>query len=119
MMTKIFVTFQQEGVHCWAGAPDKFDYLRALHRHMFHVRIECFVSHSDRDIEMIDFKHKATEQFMLSNLEHHLANGMPFFGSKSCEMMAENVRLALVSIGYNVPQVEVSEDGENGAIVYA
>jgi hypothetical protein len=117
VQTKIFVTFQQEGMHCWPTAPDEYGYLRAVHRHEFHVRVECLVDHNDRDIEMIDFKHLAIMKFMEANLEHHVEFGMPFFGSKSCEMMAFNLGMSLLARCSNIVSVEVSEDGENGAIV--
>jgi hypothetical protein len=116
----IKVTFQVEGIHCYPDAKtdsslatgNEYDvsFLSAPHRHVFHFTVQLSVSHSNREVEFIQFKRWCQKQYskVLS------AN------NKSCEMLAEDL--------YNKMQkhkvyknrntiIEVSEDGENGAVV--
>ena len=100
----IFVTFQFEGFHCWPNAPEQHAYLRARHRHIFHVRAFAEVTHHDRDIEFIAFK-REMEQHVLSIKDDNKVQ------SWSCEMWA-----SYLSNTFGCYRVEVSEDNENGAI---
>jgi len=107
----IFVTFQKEGVHRYPDAPEGVEFLRNLHRHMFHFRVEIEVFHDDRDIEFILFKRE------LEGL--YAEDGVLELDYCSCEMLADALA------GYIQQQypdrdlkVEISEDGENGAVCY-
>lgn len=114
----IFVTFQKEGIHKYPAAltdsnlftGDEFDvsFLGYPHRHMFHFKVSIEVFHDDRDIEFIQFKRW---------LEKLYNTGLLQLDYRSCEMIADDL---YASIKANYPnrwvQIEVSEDGENGAI---
>lgn len=103
-----FVTLIREGYHKYPNAPEEVSFLRNLHRHLFHIRIQFEQTHSDRDIEYFIFKRWLLEQLHVGNVSN-----------KSCEMLAEEIReMVLKKIGYDRDViVEVNEDGENGAIV--
>lgn len=105
MSTRIFVTLQFEGFHRWKDAPEEHAYLRDYHRHMFHVRVELPVEHSNRDTEFIAFKRKVEGWLQIFS-------GWDRRFEYSCEQLAEKI---LRQFGASV--VTVSEDGENGAIV--
>lgn len=110
--TTIWVTAQFEALHFYKDAPAAVDFLRHPHRHVFHVRVEMRVTHDDRDVEFITFKHW---------LEHRLSvirGKSPF--QMSCEMIADSIiqemRVARIWPMRWV-KVDVSEDGENGGSV--
>ena len=106
----IFVTFQKEGIHCYPDAPEGVEFLRNDHRHIFHFRVEIEVWHDDRDIEFILFKRELEDLYSEKTLE---------LDYKSCEMMADDLAEYLEENypGRNL-KIEVSEDGENGAVCY-
>jgi len=115
----IWVTFRKEGIHKYPAAltdpnlatGDEYDvsFLGYPHRHIFHFRVWISVEHSDRAIEFIQFKR------WLENLYNQ---GTLQLDYKSCEMMAEDL-YAQISAKYPGRKVwiEVSEDGENGALI--
>ncbi len=107
---QIFVTFQKEGIHCYPDAPSGVEFLKYQHRHMFHFRVSIDVTHNDRDIEFILFKRE---------LENLYGSDILSLNSKSCEMLAEEL-IEYISKEYPNRSiiVEVSEDGENGAILH-
>jgi hypothetical protein len=116
---KIWVTFQKEGMHKYPAAltdpalatGDEYDvsFLGYPHRHIFHFRVWIDVLHNDRDIEFIQFKRW---------LENLYREGTLQLDYKSCEMMADDLYLQIAS---RYPErsvwIEVSEDGENGALI--
>jgi hypothetical protein len=115
----IFVTFQKEGIHCYPAAAtdpqlatgDEYDvsFLGTPHRHIFHFRVWIEVEHLDRAIEFIQFKRW---------LEHLYRDGTLQLDYKSCEMMAEDLYLQIAAKYPNKEVwIEVSEDGENGALL--
>ena len=116
---QIWVTFQKEGMHKYPAAltdpalatGDEYDvsFLGYPHRHIFHFRVWIGVEHSDRAIEFIQFKR------WLENLYNQ---GTLQLDYKSCEMMAEDL-YEQISAKYPGREVwiEVSEDGENGALI--
>lgn len=107
----VWCSFQVEGIHCWADCPfDEISYLRDPHRHMFHIKAYATVSHHDRDIEFIMLKHKVQE-YLNENYWNDLYKCL-YFGTMSCEMIGREL-----SNKFNLCKCEVSEDGENGAIV--
>lgn len=115
----IWVTFRKEGIHKYPAAltdptlatGDEYDvsFLGYPHRHIFHFKVWISVEHSDRAIEFIQFKR------WLENLYNQ---GTLQLDYKSCEMMAEDL-YAQISAKYPGREVwiEVSEDGENGALI--
>ena len=115
----IWVTFRKEGMHKYPAAltdptlatGDEYDvsFLGYPHRHIFHFKVWISVEHSDRAIEFIQFKR------WLENLYNQ---GTLQLDYKSCEMMAEDL-YAQISAKYPGREVwiEVSEDGENGALI--
>ena len=116
---RIWVTFQKEGIHFYPAAAtdpalktgDEYDvsFLGTPHRHIFHFRVWIDVVHNDRDIEFIQFKRW---------LENLYKEGTLRLDYRSCEMMADDL---YQQIAARYPDravwIEVSEDGENGALV--
>ena len=115
----IWVTFNKEGMHKYPAAltdpnlatGDEYDvsFLGYPHRHIFHFKVWIGVTHDDRDIEFIQFKR------WLLNLYKDSILALDY---KSCEMMAEDLyeQIAAKHPGREV-WIEVSEDGENGALI--
>lgn len=103
--TTVFVTCQFAAFHHWPDAPESHAFLRTMHRHMFHVKAWALVDHDNRDIEFIFLKERI-ETYCRGRLEGTQT-------SKSCEQFAK----ILLEAFKELFEVEVSEDGENGAIV--
>ena len=109
--TEVYCTVLLEGVHFWADCPfDEVSYLRYPHRHVFHVKAFKKVSHDDRDVEFILLKHKITSYFY--DKYYNSTSRLFDFGPMSCEMIAKEIISK-----FDLSKCEVSEDGENGAIV--
>lgn len=108
-MNRIFViaTLSVEGFHNWPDAPDWCRHLSHRHRHMFHIRVEAPVKHTDRDIEVINLKQA------VRNVLHKTFGEPCEFGSASCEDIGE----ALLREFSELSAVTVLEDLENGAHV--
>ena len=104
---EVFCTLQFEAMHRWENAPDRVAYLRNSHRHVFHVVCRASVKHENRDIEFIMLKNDVL-RYCRSCYESQYD-----LGEMSCEMIAQDI-LDTFPVLYSV---EVSEDGENGAIV--
>jgi hypothetical protein len=116
---KIWVTFRKEGMHCYPAAAtdpmlntnDEYNvaFLANPHRHIFHFRVWIDVFHNDRDIEFIQFKRWLENLYRDSTLA---------LDHKSCEMISDDL---YTQIANRYPDrtvwIEVSEDGENGALV--
>lgn len=101
----IYVAFRLEGTHRWDDAPDEVAFLRNDHRHMFHFKASVGVKHDDRDIEFFMLQRELTK-FMKDKTNY-----------KSCEMMARELGTYIANkYPGRYVEVEVSEDGENGAI---
>ena len=115
----IWVTFSKEGVHLYPAANndpalatgkwDDVSFLGYAHRHIFHFRVEISVTHNDRDIEFIQFKRW---------LENLYKDDVIQLDYKSCEMMSDDLFDQIVAKypGRDI-KIEISEDGENGALV--
>jgi hypothetical protein len=113
---QIWVTWQKEGIHKYPAAltdPQLADvqFLGYPHRHMFHFRVWIDVFHNDRDLEFIQFKRWCESlysgQGAVLSLDH-----------KSCEMMADDLYIQIATrYPGRVVHIEVSEDGENGALI--
>jgi hypothetical protein len=113
----VWVTFEKEGMHRYPAAADdpklatgdEYDvsFLQYPHRHIFKFRVWIEVFHDDRDIEFIQFKRWMNK----------LYEGELDVDFKSCEMISDDL---YVTIQDRYPGrdvwIEVSEDGENGAL---
>ena len=55
-MNTIIIKFQIPGFHRWIEAPERYLYLRSLHRHIFFFEIEIPVTDDNREIEFINLK---------------------------------------------------------------
>lgn len=112
MKTTIIVNLQVEGQHKWESCPiPEMSFLKFFHRHIFHVQCELEVNHSDREVEIIQFKREVLDYFKRNYFKESL--GMCDFGEMSCEMIAQDLVEA-----YNLLTCTVLEDGENGSKVY-
>lgn len=105
-----------EGIHNYPDAPDEVSFLKHPHRHVFHVTVHLQQFHDNRDVEYIMF---------LTWLRKKLfSDGAATLNHMSCEMIAKRI---IEGIQEQFPsplnfsprriKVEVSEDGENGALV--
>ena len=115
----IWVKFSREGIHKYPAAltdpalatGDEYDvsFLGYPHRHIFHFQVWISVTHSDRDVEFIQFKRWLEKLYTEKTLQ---------LNYRSCEMIAEDL-YAQINARYPGREVwiEVSEDGENGAIL--
>lgn len=109
MMTAcIMVQARRAFFHAWPQAPDTVAFLRNTHRHVFHVKLSMPVTHSDRQKEFF-----LVQRWLLAELPAEDTD----LGSASCEDLATTlVRAAAREFECSV-EVEVWEDGENGARV--
>ena len=121
---KIWVTFQKEGVHMYPGADtdpklatgdwDDVSFLGVPHRHIFHFRVWIDVLHNDRDIEFIQFKRWMERLYQQVDSSTSVLQ----LDHKSCEMMADDLYEQIAEKYPNrAVWIEVSEDGENGALI--
>lgn len=115
--TNIIVNLQVEGFHNWAQAREVFPeagFLADRHRHIFHIKCTKAVSHSDRDVEIIMFK-RVIQLYLYTKYgdETTITGAVCEFGSKSCEMLSEELLKE-----FDLEYCSVLEDGENGAEVW-
>lgn len=110
MKRYIYITTQFEGLHRYENAPEEVSFLRNYHRHLFKIRLQVEVEHNERDIEFIMLKH-AVDNYIFQTYMDMKVNA-------SCETIAETL-IDYVKLHYPNRKVicEVSEDGENGAIL--
>ncbi len=104
MKTSIWVSHLFEGFHRWDKAPEDVAFLRNTHRHLFDVKVGMSVGHDDREIEFFQLQREVA-----TYCKTHFERDM---GELSCEMIAKQLLTE-----FDASFVEVSEDGENGAIV--
>jgi hypothetical protein len=105
--TMVYCTLQFEATHNWPECPfEEVSYLRVEHRHVFHIKAYKWVNHDDRDVEFIMLKHRIQEYLNETYPNHK-------FGKKSCEMLGREL-----AEKFDLCQVDVSEDGENGAVFF-
>lgn len=110
-ITEVYCTLRVEGLHHWPDCPlSEVSYLRDLHRHVFHIKASTIVSHDNRDVEFIVLKHQIREYLHTNYWDDEMK--CLHFGAQSCEMIATDLIHT-----FNLARCEVSEDGENGAIV--
>lgn len=109
---QIWVTDSFSAQHRWKDCPyEEVAFLRHWHRHIFQVKVTLNVSHDNRDLEFFMVKR------LLKSILLRYEGGQH---DLSCEMMAEQIGCSLNTELHtdSVYSVEVSEDGENGSIVY-
>lgn len=115
----VFCTLQFEGFHRWPEAPPTVEHLFNLHRHVFHVRVD-FDIQEDREIEFIQAKSVIADFIAQLQRGGEGAAGqlvdLDELQTWSCETWALEILDKFTSWG--AFKVEVSEDGENGAVVY-
>lgn len=108
--TDIWITFALHGIHQYPNAPEEVAYLRDPHRHLFKFKVTVSVYHDDREVEF----------HMLQNWCKSLySSGVLELNHKSCEMLAREL-LSKLTEKYSLDrsyEVEVSEDGECGAVL--
>jgi hypothetical protein len=97
-----------EGWHHWPKAPKWCGYLKNIHRHIFHVTAWKKVTHTDREVEFNQYKREMMTEFVN---KHRLDKNTWHW---SCEDWG---RWAVLK--FKLRACEVSEDGENGALVTA
>jgi hypothetical protein len=95
------------GFHCWPAAPEKVSYLADRHRHKFCWKVWWSVSHGDREIEFCSMQEEIA-RFIDATA------ALPEMATWSCEHWA-----VVLLNKFHACRVEVSEDGENGAVVTA
>lgn len=114
MTIKIGVTLSVEGLHNFPIVESMFgeevSYLKYPHRHNFIIKCEQLVTHTNRDEEFICLKHRIIE--FLKQKYYDCVHKLYNFESMSCEMIANE----LVE-HFKLCRCEVSEDGENYAII--
>lgn len=115
----VFCTLQFEGFHRWPEAPIDVEHLFNLHRHVFHVRIDFDIK-EDRGLEF-----QQAKTHVAAFIDQLQRGGAGAGGERvpreeletwSCERWALEILDKFVNWG--AFKVEVSEDGENGAVVY-
>jgi hypothetical protein len=109
----IWVTASHIGYHRWPGAPSEAQFLCFKHRHVFKFKACLRVDHGDRQKEF--FIVQKALQVAITKLWPACWLADKDFGENSCEQIAEK----LLCFYPDVISIEVSEDGENGAVVYA
>ena len=108
--TTVYCSISIEGVHCWPDCPfEEVAFLRDPHRHQFVIKAHKQVFHDDRDVEFIMLQRKIFQYVYLTYADE---NGVCQFGSMSCEMIADELLER-----FDLVMCDVSEDGENGAMV--
>lgn len=107
MRCVVFCRTRFEGFHRWPDAPDEVAFLRDLHRHEFHVMAHIDVSHDDRECEFILLKRRVDKQ-----IKKTLKGKKWDTETWSCEKWARHLLDEL-----DLSVCEVTEDGENGAVV--
>ncbi len=115
----IYVTIQKEGYHCFPEAAsepqfatnNKYDvsHLANVHMHYFFIKVWLEVSHSNRDVEFIQFRRWLNDLYSNETLD---------LNSKSCEMIADDL-YAQIAAKYPMSEVriDVAEDNINGALI--
>lgn len=114
LKTFIGIRFDVEGFHKYPDASknhgDRVKFLEQPHRHIFKFNCKKRVNHDNRDEEFILLKREALEYI---NRTYPIFETRVYdFGSLSCEMIATRLLKQ-----FDFDSVEVSEDGENYAVV--
>lgn len=112
LTTMVWVRSQFVGFHRWKDAPDEVAFLRDWHRHIFYVRMGVQVCGLNREQEFFTLKGKLDLYLNSVFVNHGSLKNNRF--EYSCEQIAHMIQKT-----FDAMLVEVSEDGENGATVFA
>jgi hypothetical protein len=100
------------GLHNWPNAIEGVGFLSHPHRHKFFFVVKIKVSDGDREVEFFLFQ--KTLERVISETFTRADSAVDYdFGSRSCEMIAEEVFNTLHGV-CSVQSVWVYEDMENG-----
>lgn len=111
-MNGIVIKTNIYGIHQWNGVVkdqelENVHFLQHPHMHNFHVTCKRKVTHSDRDVEIIDFKTQIDRY--LYDVYFDVDKGYCVFGQTSCEMLANEL-----AVQFDLCYCEVLEDGNFG-----
>ena len=107
----IEVKLDLEGLHQWQECPiNEVSYLKYLHRHRFVNRARRQVSHEQRDVEFIEFKHQL--EGYLKERYYDSQYKCLNFGNLSCESIARDLFEQ-----FKLERCSVSEDDEFTSII--
>lgn len=116
MKTFVGIRFEVEGFHNYPDASknhgDLVKFLEQSHRHIFKFNCKKRVNHDNRDEEFILLRRKVKQYINKVFPVFESSCECYDFGSMSCEMIAKNILKQ-----FDFDSVEVSEDGENYAVV--
>lgn len=140
---EITVNYKFRGIHNWGNCPfNSVDFLKHPHHHQFEVAVTLSVTDSDREFQFIRIQHIVEtiihNTYKNYNQEHRENTGdkllqelytyypqnkyVPYtaiIGTKSCEMIAEDIIIPLKKICNTDIKVSVSEDGHYaGTVIY-
>lgn len=103
------ITHRFSRLHRWPDAPSHVRFLSYLHRHLFHVTLWVEEEDKDRDVEFLT---------MLEELKLFVER-YDFPESSSCEDIAQTILEHFDGRFHSERKLkcEVSEDGENGALL--
>jgi len=119
MKTWLIINLRVPGFHKWENAPEEHAYLKNLHRHEFHIKVEMLADRN-RKWEFIDIKSQLTlwlyENFP-SDINTSDSISLEDMPKQSCEGFAEVIAKEFVAENYTCSKIRVTvlEDGENGA----
>lgn len=99
------------GFHQWPDAPNVVLFLKNEHRHKFYVTAE-FEIHSDRELEYFMLLEK------LNSIINSLYGTTFKLGSKSCEVLCDELAFEIQSFCTDLVSISVFEDEENGSKLY-
>lgn len=109
MMTEIWTRVELPGIHHWPEAPEHRGYLAGPHRHLFVITVWVPVDGTNREVEFHDL------QDMVRAVWGAVTRDC---GASSCETLALEMAAELrTRFRVDPSRVEVSEDGESGAVV--
>lgn len=116
LQTFIGIRFEVEGFHNYPDASknhgELVKFLEQSHRHIFKFNCKKRVNHDNRDEEFILLRRKVKQYINKKFPVFEMHCECYDFGSMSCEMIAK-----IILKQFDFDSVEVSEDGENYAIV--
>lgn len=116
LQTSIGIRFEVEGFHNYPNASknhgESVKFLEQTHRHIFKFNCKKRVNHDNRDEEFILLRRKVKQYINRKFPVFESGCECYDFGSMSCEMIAKNILKE-----FDFDSVEVSEDGENYAVV--
>lgn len=117
MIATVAARLRLPGFHHYPGAsvdsPQR-GYLEDRHRHLFGLRAELQVGHTNREVEF----HDLSDRIRVWWHSHSDYDGVVEWGAASCEHIAIALHNHLDALGYTVHSITVDEDGEHEATIY-